>query len=198
MIAFLNGILRDKNIDSITVECFGVGYHIFITNSCMVSLPNLNEEVKIYTYMHVREDEMTLYGFSSQEEKRLFLQLISVSGVGSKTALMILSAHQMSIIINSIVSEDTSVLSSVKGLGKKTAERVILELKDKLKPLEYIKPTEMATNMAKNSKELEDAVIVLTSLGMGRTQAMNIARQVSEENDTAEKIVAKALHNMGE
>ena len=104
MIGFIKGILRDKDYDNITVECGGVGFNIMVTNSCMANLPNLDEEVKIYTYLHVREDEMSLYGFESPEEKRLFLQLITVSGVGSKTAIGILSAERMSAIINSIIN----------------------------------------------------------------------------------------------
>ena len=132
MIGFIKGILRDKDYDNITVECGGVGFNIMVTNSCMSNLPGLDEEVKIYTYLHVREDEMSLYGFESPEEKKLFLQLISVSGVGSKTAIGILSAERMSAIINSIINEDTSVIANCKGIGKKTAERIILELKDKI------------------------------------------------------------------
>ena len=198
MIGFIKGILRDKDYDNITVECGGVGFNIMVTNSCMSNLPNLDEEVKIYTYLHVREDEMSLYGFESPEEKKLFLQLITVSGVGSKTAIGILSAERMSAIINSIINEDTSVIANCKGIGKKTAERIIVELKDKIKPFDYIIPNDNLFNaMQENSKALEDALIVLTSLGLSKNDATKKAKEVMSKTDTAEQIVAKVLHDMG-
>ncbi len=199
MLGFVKGILRDKDYDNITVECGGVGFNIMVTNSCMANLPGLDEEVKIYTYLHVREDEMSLYGFESPEEKRLFLQLITVSGVGSKTAIGILSAERMSAIINSIINEDTSVIANCKGIGKKTAERIILELKDKIKPFDYIIPNDNLFNaMQENSKALEDALIVLTSLGLSKNDATKKAKEVMTKHDTAEQIVAKVLRNMGD
>ena len=198
MLGFVKGILRDKDYDNITVECGGVGFNIMVTNSCMANLPGLDEEVKIYTYLHVREDEMSLYGFESPEEKKLFLQLITVSGVGSKTAIGILSAERMSAIINSIINEDTTVIANCKGIGKKTAERIILELKDKIKPFDYIIPNDnLFTAMQENSKALEDALIVLTSLGMSKNDATKKAKEVMTKHDTAEQIVAKVLHDMG-
>lgn len=196
MIGFIKGILKEKDFNNITVDCNGVGFQIFVTNSCMANLPDLDNEVQIYTYLHVREDEMSLYGFVSPEEKRLFLQLITVSGVGSKTAIQILSAERMSAIINSIINEDSSVIASCKGIGKKVAEKIIVELKDKIKPLDYILPNESI--FAQNNENIEEAVIVLTSLGMSKTQASKLAREVASEDDIAEQIVAKALHNMGE
>ena len=198
MLGFIKGILRDKDYDNITVECGGVGFNIMVTNSCMANLPGLDEEVKIYTYLHVREDEMSLYGFESPEEKKLFLQLITVSGVGSKTAIGILSAERMSTIINSIINEDTTVIANCKGIGKKTAERIILELKDKIKPFDYIIPNDnLFTAMQENSKALEDALIVLTSLGLTKNDATKKAKEVMTKHDTAEQIVAKVLHDMG-
>ncbi len=198
MLGFVKGILRDKDYDNITVECGGVGFNIMVTNSCMANLPSVDEEVKIYTYLHVREDEMSLYGFESPEEKKLFLQLITVSGVGSKTAIQILSAERMSAIINSIINEDTSVIANCKGIGKKTAERIILELKDKIKPFDYIIPNDnLMSAVQENTKALEDALIVLTSLGMSKNDATKKAKEVMSKTDTAEDIVAKVLHEMG-
>lgn len=198
MIGFIKGILRDKDYDNITVECGGVGFNIMVTNSCMANLPSVDEEVKIYTYLHVREDEMSLYGFESPEEKKLFLQLITVSGVGSKTAIQILSAERMSAIINSIINEDTSVIANCKGIGKKTAERIIVELKDKIKPFDYIIPNDnLMTAVQENTKALEDALIVLTSLGLTKNDATKKAKEVMSKTDTAEDIVAKVLHDMG-
>lgn len=197
MINFIKGILRDKDFDNITVECGGVGFNIMVTNSCMANLPSVDEEVKIYTYMHVREDEMSLYGFVSPEEKKLFLQLISVSGVGSKTAIQILSAERMGEIVKSIIDEDTKVIAGCKGIGKKTAERIIVELKDKIKPFDYILPNDNMYKVVDNSY-IDDAVIVLTSLGLSKAEAEKRAKNVANESDTAEQIIAKVLHDMGE
>ena len=195
MIAFIKGRLEEIGEGNITVESGGVGFLISVTNSCMASLPNIGEEVKISTYLHVSEDEMSLYGFASPEEKRLFLQLISVSGVGNKTAIQILSAERMNAIVSSIINEDTSVIASCKGVGKKTAERIILELKDKIKPLDYILPNE-AVSPIKNAN-VDEAVLVLTSLGLSKNEATQLAKEVATNADSAEQIVAKALHNMG-
>ena len=196
MIGYIQGILKEKDYNNVTVDCNGIGYQIMVTNSCMANMPDLEQEVKIYTYLHVREDEMSLYGFVSPEEKRLFLQLITVSGVGSKTALQILSAERMGAIINSIINEDSSVIASCKGIGKKVAEKIIVELKDKIRPLDYILPNESI--FTQSNEFIEDAVVVLTSLGLSKHQASKMAREVAKENDTAEDIVAKVLHNMGE
>ena len=196
MIGYIQGILKEKDYNNVTVDCNGIGYQIMVTNSCIANMPDLEQEVKIYTYLHVREDEMSLYGFVSPEEKRLFLQLITVSGVGSKTALQILSAERMGAIINSIINEDASVIASCKGIGKKVAEKIIVELKDKIRPLDYILPNESI--FTQSNEFIEDAVVVLTSLGLSKNQASKMAREVAKENDTAEDIVAKVLHNMGE
>lgn len=197
MINFIKGILREKDYDSITVEVGGVGFLVAVTNSCMVNLPQVGEEVTIHTYLHVKEDELSLYGFANAEEKRLFLQLITVSGVGSKTALQILSCERMGAIVKSIIDGDPSVIGGCKGIGKKTAEKIIVELKDKIKPFDYILPNETILNKTiENNKSVEDAVIVLTSLGLSKVKATELAREVAETNDTAEQIVAKALHNM--
>lgn len=196
MIGYIQGILKEKDYNNVIVDCNGIGYQIMVTNSCMANMPDLEQEVKIYTYLHVREDEMSLYGFVSPEEKRLFLQLITVSGVGSKTALQILSAERMGAIINSIINEDSSVIASCKGIGKKVAEKIIVELKDKIRPLDYILPNESI--FTQSNEFIEDAVVVLTSLGLSKNQASKMAREVAKENDTAEDIVAKVLHNMGE
>lgn len=194
MIGFVNGILRFKGDGVVIIECGGIGYEIYVTNSAYCNLPNEDEQVKLYTWLLVREDEMTLFGFESMEEKSLFLQLISVSGVGAKTALQILSGIRQRDLVNAIVSEDTSLIGKVKGIGKKTAERIVLELKDKLNPYEYVLPLMQAQNEA-DPNALNDAIIVLTSLGINKHQATQLARKVASATDSAEEIVAKALKN---
>lgn len=194
MFAFLNGILRAKYDGIAVIECGGVGYEIILTNSAFCNLPDEDEQVKVYTYMHLREDEVTIFGFDSMEEKSLFLQLITVSGVGAKTAIQILSGIKRADLVNSIVAGDTHFISNIKGIGKKTAERIVLELKDKLNPYEYVLPL-FEQREETDPTAIEDAVMVLTSLGINKHQATQLARKVADPSDSAEQIVAKALRN---
>lgn len=194
MIGFVNGILRYKGDGVAVVECGGLGYEVYLTNSAFCNLPDIDEQVKLFTWLLVREDEMSLFGFESLEEKNLFLQLITVSGVGAKTALQVLSGVKQKDLVNAIVGEDTSFIAKIKGVGKKTAERIVLELKDKLNPYEYVLPLFDAQNQTDPSA-ISDAVIVLTSLGITKQQASLLARKVASAGDTAEEIVAKALKN---
>ena len=197
MIGFLNGIYKGCIGSYIWLECGGVGFEICATNSVLSNLPLENESMKVYTFMNVKEDEMSLFGFSSMEEKQLFLKLISVSGVGAKTAIQILSMAKFNDIVSSILTEDSSVIASVKGIGKKTAERIVLELKDKLNPYEYILPMEQIGKPQVEPNALQDAITALTHLGMRQIEASTIARQVAKEGDNAEDIISKVLRNMG-
>lgn len=194
MIGFVNGILRYKSEGVALIECAGVGYEVYLTNSAFCNLPNEGEQVQIFTWLLVREDEMSLFGFESMEEKNLFLQLITVSGVGAKTALQILSGVKQKDLVNAIVGENTNVIAQIKGIGKKTAERIVLELKDKLNPYDYVLPLFEAQTQADPSA-VDDAVLVLTSLGINKHQATLLAKKVAVATDSAEDIVAKALKN---
>lgn len=195
MLAFVNGILREKYDGVAVIECNGLGYEVILTSSAFCNLPSVDEQVKLPTYLLVREDEWLIFGFSTIEEKSLFLQLITVSGVGAKTAIQILSGVKQSDLVNSIVSGDSHLISTIKGIGKKTAERIVLELKDKLNPYEYVLPL-FETREDSDPTAIEDAVLVLTSLGINKYQATQLARKVAEPTDNAEQIVAKALRNM--
>lgn len=197
MIGFLNGIYKGCIGSYIWLECGGVGFEICATNSVLSNLPLENEPMKVYTFMNVKEDEMSLFGFASMEEKQLFLKLISVSGVGAKTAIQILSMAKFNDIVSSILTEDSSVIASVKGIGKKTAERIVLELKDKLNPYEYILPMEQIGKPQIEPNALQDAITALTQLGMRQIEASTLARQLAKEGDNAEDIISKVLRNMG-
>lgn len=196
MLAFLNGILREKYEGIAVIECGGLGYEVYLTSSAFSALPEVDEAVKLPTYLLIREDEWLIFGFSSVEEKNLFLQLITVSGVGAKSAVQILSGVKQSDLVTSIVNGDTHIISSVKGVGKKTAERIVLELKDKLNPYEYVLPL-FDDRADADQTAINEAVVVLTSLGVSKQQATSIARRVAEPTDNAEQIVAKALRNLG-
>ena len=190
MIAFLVGIIEEKREDSLTVDVNGIGFDLSISKSTFLSLPERGETVKILTHMTVREDDVSLYGFSTFEEKNLFLRLIEVSGVGPKLALSILSGMPLSDLIISIIKEDVRALSSIKGLGKKTAERLCLELKDSqnineisMQKFEY---DEDALNLA---------IETLISLGINKNEAYLLAKSNAGPNTSAEEIISKSLRS---
>jgi len=132
MIVFLNGRLAYKDESHCVLEVGGIGYRVAMSTSSLASLPAVGDEVIVHTYMHVREDELALFGFENPAEKELFGKLITVSGVGPKVALAALSSYDAATLTQAIVDEDVAVVSSVSGIGKKTAQRIILDLKDKL------------------------------------------------------------------
>lgn len=133
MISYIRGPLEEKREDSVVVEAGNIGYRIFIPSSVLGELPGLGEEVKIYTYFSVREDGMSLYGFLSKQDLEMFRQLIGVNGVGPKSALGILSALKPDVLRMAVLSGDAKAISKAPGVGAKTAQRIILDLKDKVK-----------------------------------------------------------------
>ncbi len=192
MISFLVGIIEEKLEGSVCLDVNGVGYSLFVSNNTLASLPEEGETVKVYTYMAVREDDVSLFGFSSKEEKQLFLKLTQVSGIGPKMALSILSGLPISQLINAIIRQDLHSLSSIKGLGKKTAERLCLELKDKISPLGVVSEEE-AKEFEYDEDALTLAVETLVSLGVNKNQAYQLAKSNATATSTAEEIISKSL-----
>ena len=132
MINFVTGEIAAKNENSVVLDYNGMGFEIFVSTTSLVSMGQIGDNARLFTYMNVKEDEISLYGFLTLEEKNMFLKLITVSGVGPKMALGILSGLSLSDLAVAIKGEDIKLLSTIKGLGKKTAERLVLELKDKI------------------------------------------------------------------
>ncbi|MCL2438192.1 MAG: Holliday junction branch migration protein RuvA [Coriobacteriia bacterium] len=132
MIAFLAGVLAHKATDRLYLEVNGVGYELAASTRTLSSLGLRGEDVLLYTYMHVRENEVSLFGFIDEEEKRVFLALIDISGVGPKVALSVLSTLHPRMLASAVTTEDIALISSVPGIGKKTAQRLIIELKGKI------------------------------------------------------------------
>lgn len=192
MIAFLVGIIEEKREGLLVLNVNGVGYELCISNNSLVALPQIGETTKVLTYMAVREDGVFLFGFTSREEKDLFLKLITVSGVGPKLALSVLSGMSISDLTIAINREETNRLAKIKGLGKKTAERICLELKDKVNSM--VLPLEMG---AIPDQVDEDAVNLATetlvSLGINKNEAYRLARSYAKDGATAEEIISKAL-----
>ncbi len=200
MIAFLVGTIEYKSENSLILDVNGVGYELAISNNTLLTLPNVGETIKILTYMQVSENtRVTLYGFGSEEEKSLFLKLITVSGIGPKIAIGILSGMKLSDLIVSIINEDSNSLSKIKGLGKKGAERICLELKDKISTTS-LNLDDIASVMAGgeyNESALNDAVETLISLGINKNEAYRLARSKADANITAEEIILKVLRELG-
>ncbi len=200
MIAFLVGTIEEKYENMLVMDVNGVGYELLISNNTLVALPNVNETTKVLTYLHVKEDGVALYGFATPEEKSIFMKLITVSGVGPKMAITILSGMKISDLIVAISREDVSLLSKIKGLGKKTAERICLELKDKINATGFetdlFNYKENLGNFI-NENALKDAVDTLIALGVNKNEAYGLARANAGDGATAEEIILKVLRQLG-
>ena len=195
MIAFITGTIEEKSENGVVINCNGMGYEVQTSTATLSSLPLVGVECKIYTYLQVKEDGISLFGFTTVDERELFYKLISVSGVGPKMAITVLSGMNISDLIVSILKEDTTALSRIKGLGKKTAERICLELKDKLTPVGGVLIDDNVIEI--NENVLDDACEALISLGLSKNEALRLARQNANENSTAEEIITSVLRNMG-
>ena len=190
MISFLIGTIEDKQENSLLLDVGGVGFEMSISSNTFSALPMIGESVKVLTYMSVREDDISLYGFSSKEEKDLFVKLISVSGIGPKVAISILSGLTLNALSIAIANKDVKMLSKIKGLGAKTAERICVELKDKVSAFPLIDG-----NQADDYDEsaVQMATDTLIALGISKSEAYMLARSNAGDNATAEEIIAKSL-----
>lgn len=197
MYNFIKGFLVEKQEGYIVVENNGIGYEILVSNNTLSCLPLVGEEVFIKTYLQVREDGVSLLGFLTNEEKDLFLKLITVSGIGPKSALGILSGMSLSDLKIAIYNENVSLLSKVKGLGKKSAERIIVELKDKIDVTNSLPLVNGKIEQIIDDEKIKDCVEVLISLGINKNEATRLVRNVYNEELTTEEIIAKCLRDMG-
>ncbi len=167
MIAYVRGVLDHKEPSRLVVDVNGIGYEIFVPLSTYQKLPALGDQVKLFTHHHVREDAVNLYGFLSSEEKEVFELVLTISGVGVKVALSILSAMTVDVFRRSIAQGDMRTLTKIPGIGKKSAERMVLELKDKIGTVHV--DAEMMRVLGTESGN--DAVAALLSLGTGQSAA---------------------------
>jgi len=194
MIAFVEGKIAEKEPTHVTIDVGGVGYMIHISLTTFSEIKSLTR-VKLFTYLHVKEDSQTLFGFFTREERKVFLQLLSINGVGPSTGLMIQSSLNPSELFSAIVNEDVRTIQSVKGIGSKTAQRIILELKDKLRKEGFIK--ENAELMAPIDNTLRDeALSALITLGINKNAAeksiIDTLRK-SENQITLEELIKQVL-----
>lgn len=193
MIAFINGILDSIDDNYVYIDCNGVGYRVMMPGFDVAEIGNVGENVKVYTHYHVTENEMSLYGFNSVKSKKLFEMLISVNGIGPKNGIAILSELTADEVMNALVTGDAKALSSAKGVGKKIAERAILELGNKIDASELIGVSETNSDISFDS----EIVMALESLGYSRQEA-NTAIRSSEyqEGMTEEEFLKACLKTM--
>lgn len=195
MIAYLDGKLAYKDPAYVIIDAGGVGYEIKISLQTFSALPNPNERCRLYTFLNIREDAHVLFGFSEVEEKQLFLDLVSVSGVGPSTALVMLSSLSSGEIKSAIVAEDVRVVQSIKGIGAKTAQRIIIDLKDKFKKENLLSPQPNVL-MASNSRVRSEALSALVTLGIPKPMAeksIDVILKREGDDITVEQLIRLAL-----
>lgn len=198
MIEYIKGELTELTPAIAVVECNGLGYAVNVSLNTFSAIQG-KKEVKLYIYEAIREDAYTLYGFSTKQERELFLLLITVSGIGGNTARMILSALSPSELCNVISSGNDKLLKTVKGIGLKTAQRIIVDLKDKIAST-GIQPTETDTNThtALHSEVYEEAVAALTMLGFAQAPSQKVTAAILKEmpDATVELVIKQALKRL--
>jgi Holliday junction DNA helicase RuvA len=200
MIAYLEGTITALDATSAIIDVGGVGYHVRISLLTWQRLKDITTKTKVYTWLQVKEDSHTLYGFVEPQEKNLFLHLVSVTGIGANTALIMLSSMPAADLQYAIVHEDLRSLSSIKGIGAKTAQRVVLELKDKLmKDPATLSVGTLPTASVNHNTQRDEALIALVTLGYVRNVAEKaldaIIKNGGGETFTTEDLIRKVLRS---
>lgn len=199
MISYIKGILEDMSPGMVVVDNHGIGYQMMVPMRGE-SFPKIGQEIKIYTHMHVREDDVSLFGFLSKEEKEAFELLIGVNGIGPKVGLSVLSTLSVYELKMAVISEDVKTISKTPGLGPKGAKKLILELKDKLS-FEELEEDGVGAEIFDTSEDSSDSVMItiegLVSLGYSKSEAAIAVNKVEDAKDlTPEELLKKALKNI--
>jgi len=199
MIAHIKGILTSKEPFTLVIEAGGTGYEIFCTQEAFEKAPSEGNEYQVFTRLIVREDSQTLYGFATQSERKLFDQIISVSGIGPKTGLAIVSSLGANALKEAIRTKDLIALTGIPGVGKKTAERLVVELRDKLLK-EEVFTTDGDVSDTGSSKLRQEALAALVALGYNRAGAekaiRNVIKNQPEESEKLERLIKAALKSV--
>ena len=199
MYAFIEGEVCEKLNGTLVLLASGVGWQLNCSNNTLQAAPPLGEKMRCYTFLSVREDAMELFGFATREEKEMFLQLTSVSGIGPKTALGVLGAMPLRDLNLAILLGDVNALSRAPGIGKKTAQRIALELKDKIAQADVSAaavPAAGAPVSAVSPDAVTEAIEALISLGYSSTEARNAITAVRDQTDKPEELIRLALRSM--
>lgn len=196
MYAYIKGTLEIKSTDYVVIETNEIGYKIFMSETAIDKLGDVGSKVKVYTYLKVREDDMSLYGFKTNEELRMFELLLSVSGVGAKSAIVILSNIKPSSFALAVITDDVGKLKKLPGIGPKTAQRIILELKDKLKAVEDTNKEELEEMLLKSEddgEKISEALSALQVLGYTRKEIEKAFEKFDKKDLSVEEIIKKGL-----
>ena len=188
MIAYIRGMLAEKSFDRVVVEASGVGYELFIPVSTFDKLPREGDEVKLLAWHCVREDDEMLFGFATVAEREMFLKLTQVSGVGPKIAIAILSGSSIGELSLAIASGNSKRISAIKGVGKKTAEKICVELKDKVNAIEALASTSRSSKDDARAPMLRDAILALSALGFNEETANGMVTKVLQDNPSVSDV----------
>ena len=206
MLAYIKGILEVKMTGYIVIDVCGLGYKVYMSDINIENVGNIGESVKVHTYYKVKEDDISIFGFNTLEELKMFELLLSVSGVGAKTALSMLAVCQPSEFALAVASEDVTTLTQIPGIGPKSAKRIILELKDKIKKEEQIHELTKASGSAANrlnkaiadDKKVKEAIEALQVLGYGKKQIEKEFESIENKSElSTEELIKKCLSLLG-
>lgn len=197
MISYIKGTVKYLSSEEIIIERDGIGFGI-LTSQNVINKLRIDDSVTLFTYMHVREDDISLFGFLSQDEKNIFKQLISISGIGPKGALAILSTLSIDELRIAVLSEDYKAIAKANGIGTKTAQRIVIDLKDKLKLEDILPDAEVSVQEEGiGNDNMAEAALALTSLGYSNLEALRALKKVkNNENMSVEELLKAALKFM--
>lgn len=197
MISYIKGMIVDIEENALIIECGGIGYRIFTTTNILQSDVRVGKDTAVHTYLHVKEDDMQLYGFISKDDLQIFKLLISVNGIGPKAGMGILSGLSADEIRFAVLSDDVATISKAPGVGKKTAQKLILELKDKLDLQDAFeqKLVNQISSQGNATNEMQkEAVEALTALGYSATEALKAVKQAEDiETKDVSRLLKEAL-----
>ncbi|MBR0490874.1 MAG: Holliday junction branch migration protein RuvA [Clostridia bacterium] len=206
MLAYIKGTLEMKMTGYVVIDVGGLGYKVFMTDSGIEELGNIGDVVKVHTYYKVREDDISIFGFNTLEELKMFELLISVSGVGAKTAITMLSSCEPTQFAIAIISEDVNTLKQIPGIGAKSAQRIILELKDKIKKEQQIQELTRASKTTaktkleitiENNEKIDEAIAALQVLGYNKKEIEKAFAKIETDNVSTEDLIRKGLAVLG-
>lgn len=200
MLAYIKGSLEIKASDYIVIDVGGLGYKVNMSKTAIENVGNIGDRVKVYTYYRVREDDISIFGFNTNDELRMFELLLSVSGIGAKVALTILSNIEITEFALAVITDDVNKIVKIPGIGKKSAQRIILELKDKLKAQQLAE--EEADSQGESSKKkqvsenngaIDEATAALQILGYGKKEIEKAFEKLANKDVSVEELIKKGL-----
>ena len=208
MLAYIKGTLEMKMTEYVVIDVGGLGYKVFMSDVGIEKLGNIGDTIKVHTYYKVREDDISIFGFNTLEELKMFELLIGVSGVGAKTALAMLAVCEPSEFALAVISEDIKTLTSIPGIGPKSAKRIVLELKDKIKTEQQVeaiknqvnqnnKTTNAIQKAIKNNDKVDEATAALQVLGYNKKEIEKVFEKLETEELSIEELIKKGLALLG-